>query len=500
MITDVSTRILNKIVKSPVFDYLPPTPLDYMHKLSQSCSNDVYIKREDLQPINSFKIRGAYQKIMSLTLNQLNLGVVAASAGNHAQGVAKVCKELGANATIVMPEVTPKIKVDAVRAYGAHVVLTGVNYDDAYDYAIKLANTHNMTLVHPFDDIEVIYGQGTIGVELLNQIDELDYLFVQVGGGGLLSGLLLVMRALSPNTKVIAVEPEGAQTLGESLKKKQVTKLDAVCTFSDGVAVRQIGNLPYNICSGEIDGHVAVANDEVCSAIQQIHEDTRAMAECSGAVGLAGANKYLRENGLEGKNVAVILSGSNINFQKLEYVAQRYNLGQMREKLLHIVLPERKGELIKLLSHINDVNITEIKYRKSKYDIRANIILSFSSNDSELLESKVDILASAGYTITDLTKSDIGKSHLRFMIGDSKFGSTVETERFYRLEFPEKQGQLLSTLNRIYIDVEITALNYRQNGQHECSLLLGVDSSSEPDYSNFKDGESYKIQLIDFGL
>jgi threonine dehydratase len=471
-----------------------------MRKLSSNSNNSIYIKREDLQVINSFKIRGAYQKITSLNLSDLNLGIVAASAGNHAQGVAKVCKELGVLATIVMPEVTPKIKVDAVRYFGANVVLTGTNYDDAYDYACKLADANKMTLVHPFDDEEVINGQGTIGVELMDQTDELDYLFVQVGGGGLISGLLLAMRTLSPNTKVIAVEPEGAQTLGAALKNNQVTKLESVCTFSDGVAVRQLGSLPYEICKGAIASYVTVSNDEVCSAIQQIHDDTRAVAECSGAVGLAGANKYLKEQNIKGKNIAVILSGSNLNFQKLEYVAQRYNLGQMKEKLLHVVLPERKRELVKLLSHINDVNVTEIKYRKSKLQSHANMILCFNSNDSALLESKLGTLRSAGYSINDLSASDIGKSHLRFMIGDSKFGPTVETERFYQLEFPEKQGQLLSTINRINTDIEITALNYRQNGQNECSLLLGIDSSSSPDFSSLKDDPAYKVQHLNFEL
>ncbi|GAL10980.1 threonine dehydratase catabolic [Vibrio astriarenae] len=498
MITDISTYTLNRILNSPVLDYLQPTPLDFMTKLSQNCANSIYIKREDLQPINSFKIRGAYQKITSLTLNQLSLGVITASAGNHAQGVAKVCKELGVQATIVMPEVTPEIKVDAVRAFGVNVVLVGVNYDEAYDYACKLAHTHQMTLVHPFDDAEVIYGQGTIGVELSNQIDELDYLFVQVGGGGLLSGLLLAMQALSPKTKVIAVEPEGAQTLGISLQNNGVTKLGSVCTFSDGVAVRQIGDLPYSISKGTINGYVTVTNDEVCSAIQQIHTDTRAVAECSGAIGLAGANKYLKEYGLVDQRVVVILSGSNMNFQKLEYVAQRYNLGQLKEKLFHVALPERKKELVKLLSHLSDVNVTEIKYRKSKDDSWANMILSFSSNDSGLLESKREALERAGYSITDFTDSDLGKSHLRFMIGDSKFGPTAKTERFYIFKLPDKQGQLLSTLNRIYADIEITALNYRQNGQNECNLLVGIDSSLDPNYTVSTDDRLWKVQVVDF--
>jgi threonine dehydratase len=287
----------------------------------------------------------------------------------------------------------------------------------------------------------------------------------------------MAIEELSPNTKVIAVEPEGAKTLGVSLQDNKVSKLDEVCSFADGVAVRQIGSHPFEIIKDRIDGYVSVTNDEICSAIQQIHEDTRAIAECSGAVGLAGATKYLKEHSLKDANVAVILSGSNINFQKLEYVAQRYNLGNCHEKLLHLTIPERKGELVKLLTLLNDVNITEIKYRRSDSDDTATLVLGFSSDDVHFLDMKVELLKyTLGYTVKDFSSLDIGKSHLRFMVGDSKFGSTVQSEKFYRLEFPEKKGQLLNVIEKASSDIEVTALNYRNSGQNECSVLIGIDS------------------------
>ncbi|EDM68426.1 threonine dehydratase [Moritella sp. PE36] len=488
----------NKIVTSPVFDYLKPTPVDRLVNLSKQTNNDIYLKREDLQDINSFKIRGAYQKIISLPLIQLNRGVVAASAGNHAQGVAKVCKELGTTATIVMPDTTPKIKVDAVRSYGANVVLHGVNYDEAYRYAYNLADSRDLSLIHPFDDIEVICGQGTIGLEFASQVEQLDYLFVQVGGGGLLAGLTIAMNTLSPSTKIIAVEPEGAQTLGVSLRAKVISKLDSICSFSDGVAVGQIGKLPYEICKDAIDDHMTVSKDEVCSAIQYIHEDTRAIAEGSGAVGLAGAYKYLKDHHIKGKKIGVILSGSNMNFQKLEYVAQRCNLGQKKEKLVYLTIPEKQGELIKLVDQLSEVDITELKYRKSASE-QANIMVSFSSvDDTSLVNSTLDLLRENGYKALDMTDSDVGKSHLRFMIGDSNLTTSKKSEKFYRFEFPEKKGQLLIILQHIYSNVDFTAINYRKDGSSFCSLLLGIEANYKPCVQEFL--EKYSCTISDVTL
>jgi threonine dehydratase len=467
------TTITQRLQASPVLDYITPTPTQKMECLSCELSNDIFLKREDHNTVNSFKIRGAFQKITSLSPQVQSLGVVAASAGNHAQGVAKVCSELNIAATIVMPETTPQIKVDGVRKFGANVILHGNTFDESNQYAKHLATTRCIEFIHPFDDMEVILGQGTVGVELVEQVQGLDYVFVQVGGGGLAAGMALAINELSPETKVIAVEPEGAQSLGASLSAGKVVKLDRVCGFSDGVAVQQMGEVTFNICQSLINDYVTVSKDEVCSAIQLVHRDTRAIPEASGAVGLAGAKKYMEQHNLKGKKVGAILSGSNISFEKLEYVAQRCNLGLMTEKLISVELPEKQGELTKLLTLLEDVNISELQYRIDKYS-KAHLLISYFSHDIDLNLSKLSQLSKAGYHVSDIAEQSIDKSHYRFMMAMSGKRYPLDQETFYNLKFPEKRGTLLSVLNTLFEGSSITALNYRNDGSSSCSLLLGI--------------------------
>ena len=345
------------------------TPLYKANILSKRYDNFIFIKREDMQPVFSFKCRGAYNKIRQLSNHDRSAGIVAASAGNHAQGVAMSAQILNINATIVMPETTPLIKVNAVKSYGVKVVLHGDSYDDAYAHAQTLVSEHNYIFIHPYDDIDVIAGQGTLANEVLEQFSEpIDYIFVAVGGGGLLAGVLAVFKVLSPSTKVIAVEPDNSNCLGAALNAQERVILDTVGIFADGVAVRQIGELPFDIVKDHLDGHITVSTDEICAAIKDIYDELRSIVEPAGALSLAGFKAYAHQHNLTDKNIVTINCGANMNFDRLRHVAERTDIGEKKEILFSVELPETPGALFEFCKTIGHRTITEFNYRFQSHD------------------------------------------------------------------------------------------------------------------------------------
>ncbi|MCT8548468.1 threonine ammonia-lyase, biosynthetic [Glaesserella parasuis] len=488
------TDYLRAILSSKIYDLAQVTPLQKMEKLSERLGNHISIKREDRQPVHSFKLRGAYAMISNLSPAQKNAGVIAASAGNHAQGVALSAKHLGLRALIVMPQNTPSIKVDAVRGFGGEVLLHGANFDEAKAKAIELSQELNMTFVHPFDHPLVIAGQGSIGMELLQQNADLNYIFVPVGGGGLIAGIAVLIKQLMPEIKVIGVESKDSACLFYALQAGQPVDLERVGLFADGVAVKRIGDETFRLCQKYVDDVVLVDNDEICAALKDVFENVRAVAEPSGALSLAGLKKYVAQHNLEGRNLACILSGANLNFHTLRYVSERCEIGEKHEALLAVSIPEQKGAFLKFCQIIGNRAVTEFNYRHAD-DQQACIFVGVRiSGNAEKLEIIKD-LQQNGYPVTDLSDDDIAKTHIRYMVGGRP--SSIQQEELYSFEFPEQKGALLKFLQTL-IDWDISLFHYRAHGADYGDILAAfvVNSSEKEAFKQDLDRLGYRYQDV----
>ena len=474
---------INAIVKlgSRVYEAATVTPLQKMGKLSDRLHNNIWIKREDRQPVNSFKLRGAYAIISSLSDEQKQAGVIAASAGNHAQGVALSAKQLGLKALIVMPQNTPSIKVDAVRGFGGEVLLHGANFDEAKAKAIELSKSKHMTFITPFDHPLVIAGQGTLAMEMLQQVADLDYVFVQVGGGGLAAGVAILLKQFMPEIKVIGVESKDSACLNAALEKGEPTDLSHVGLFADGVAVKRIGDETFRLCQKYLDGMVLVDSDEVCAAMKDLFENVRAVAEPSGALGLAGLKKYVKQNNLEGKNMAAILSGANLNFHTLRYVSERCEIGENREALLAVTMPEQPGSFLKFAHVIGNRAVTEFSYRYADNQKACIFVGVRTANEAEKTEIIAD-LTKNGFDVEDMSDDDIAKTHVRYLMGGRV---SNHHERLYSFEFPEQKGALLKFLNILGKRWNISLFHYRAHGA-DYGNILAAFQLGEKDNAEFE--------------
>lgn len=464
---------LRNILRAPVYEVAQVTPLQAMDRLTARIGNGVQLKREDRQPVHSFKLRGAYTMMAQLTETQRQAGVIAASAGNHAQGLALSGKHLGVSTTIVMPRTTPDIKVDAVRSFGGNVVLHGGNFDEAKAHAEALASQHGYTFIPPFDHPAVIAGQGTIGIELVQQNGHLDYVFVPVGGGGLAAGVSVLLKQLMPEIKVIGVEAEDSACLRAALDAGEPVTLDQVGMFADGVAVKRIGEETFRLCQQYLDDVITVTSDEICSAVKDIFEDTRAIAEPSGALSLAGLKKYAEVNQLQDQQLAAILSGANLNFHGLRYVSERCELGEKREGLLAVTIPERPGAFLDFCHILGGRAVTEFNYRYND-DTLANVFVGVRLiQGQEELEGIIHDLRKGGYPVVDLSDDEMAKVHVRYMIGGRP--SKPLKERLYSFEFPEYPGALLKFLSTLGAHWNISLFNYRNHGADYGRVLCGFE-------------------------
>ncbi len=466
----MTRNYLKRILGSRVYDVAVESPLTVAAGLSRRLGRPVLLKREDMQPVFSFKLRGAYNKIAHLSPEERSLGVITASAGNHAQGVALAARRLAIRAIIVMPTMAPQIKVDAVRGFGAEVVLYGENYDAAYAHARHLSAEHKLPFIHPYDDPDVIAGQGTIGMEILKQHPgDIEAIFVPVGGGGLIAGIAAYIKALRPQTRVIAVEPMDADAFARSLKLGSRVMLDKVGTFADGVAVRQVGQEPFRIARRLVDEALVVSNDAICAAIKDIFEDTRSIVEPSGALAVAGLKAYATRSKTSGTLVA-IASGANMNFDRLRHVAERAEIGERREFLFAATIPETPGSFRKFCGLIGQRNITEFNYRfadKRIAHVFVGIQVPGGSGAHDLLAS----LAAQGIEVLDLTDNEMAKLHIRHLVGGR---CPVDDEIIYRFEFPDRPGALMNFLNTMGETWNISLFHYRNHGADYGRVLVGM--------------------------
>jgi len=471
----MTDNYIERILKARVYDVASETPLDHAPRLSARIGNRVMLKREDLQPVFSFKLRGSYNKIAHLSESVAKRGVICASAGNHAQGVALAAQRRGIPAIIVMPLTTPLIKVNAVRALGGEVVLHGDDFDSAYEHAQTIVRERNLAFVHPFDDPDVIAGQGTVAVEVLRQSrGDLDAIFVPVGGGGLIAGIAVYAKYLNPKIRIIGVEPVDAAAMHDSLRAKKRVVLDRVGIFADGVAVKKVGEETFRLCREHVDEVVLVDTDEICAGIQDIFEDTRSIVEGAGALAVAGLKKYCALNGWKEKRLVAINSGANMNFDQLRYVAERSDVGQAREALLAVEIPERPGSFMQFCEALGSRAVTEFNYRYGRKE-RAQIFVGFGiTGGKDERDAVIAALRAAGYGVTDMTDNEIAKLHVRYMVGGHVNG-TVSHERLYRFEFPERKGALLKFLQAVGTRWNITLFHYRNHGSDYGRVLAGID-------------------------
>jgi threonine dehydratase len=475
LVTAELTQLLRDVLTSRVYDVARETPLDAAPRLSERLDNEVLLKREDLQPIFSFKLRGAYNRIAHLADRERDRGVIAASAGNHAQGVAFSAKKLELRAVIVMPQTTPRIKVDAVRSMGAEVVLAGDSYNEAQAHCDTLIAETGMTFIHPFDDPLVIAGQGTIGAEILRQSQQrLSAVFVPVGGGGLVAGIAGYVKSLRPDVKVIGVEPFESDAMYRSMALGRRVQLEHVGIFADGVAVREVGERTFAIAQQTVDEIVRVTNDEICAAIKDVFDDTRSVMEPAGALAAAGVKAWVEREGARNQSIVALLSGANINFDRLRFVAERAELGESREALIAVTIPERPGAFREFCAAIGRRTVTEFNYRLSGRD-QAHIFVGFqiqSRQDGAALAAQ---LVAAGYETVDLTDNEMAKLHVRHMVGGH--APEVRNERLCRFEFPERPGALAQFLDKLGGRWNISLFHYRNHGADFGRVLAGFEVS-----------------------
>jgi threonine dehydratase len=470
----MSHDYLERILKARVYDVAIESPLEPAPRLSRRLDNNVLFKREDLQPVFSFKVRGAYNKIAHLSETIARRGVICASAGNHAQGVALAARRRGIPATIVMPQTTPQIKVQAVIDFGAEVVLHGDDYDQAYERALELARERQLTFIHPFDDPDVIAGQGTIGMELLRQHpgENLDAIFVAVGGGGLIAGIAAYVKYLHPRIRVIGVEPEDADAMYRSLQTGKRVSLDRVGIFADGVAVRRVGEEPFRLAREYVDEIITVTTDEICAAIQDIFEDNRTIVEPAGALSVAGIKRYVAREQCNGRTFVAINCGANMNFDRLRHVAERADIGAQREALVAVQIPEHKGSFLRFCEILGRRAVTEFNYRYNDGAAAQLFVGLALSGERKEKEALIKGLQDAGYPVVDMSDNEMAKLHVRYMVGGH--GRGIENERLFRFEFPERPGALLKFLNAIGTQWNITLFHYRNHGSDYGRVLAGV--------------------------
>ena len=470
-------RYVKRILSSRVYDLARETPLQLALGLSERVANSVYLKREDLQSVFSFKVRGSYNKIAQLAPEQAARGVITASAGNHAQGVALAAHKLGIKAIVVMGCNTPSIKVDAVRRRGAEVVLHGDSYDDASEHAYAMARDAGYEYVHPFDDVDVIAGQGTVGMEILNQHSgQLDAIYVPVGGGGLIAGIAAYVKYLRKDVKVIGVEAEGSACLKAALEKGRRVKLPAASldVFADGVSVAQVGKETFAIARKYVDEVVTVTTDEICGAVKDVFDDTRVIAEPAGALAIAGLKKHVAANNLVGAQLVAIVSGANVNFDRLRYISERAELGEHREAILGVSMPERAGSFHRFCRELGKRGITEFNYRNAGGDT-AQVYVGLQTSGVQDRVDLVKTLVAAGFGVEDMTDNEVAKLHVRHMVGGR--GREAVEELLFRFEFPERPGALLQFLSVLGTRWSISVFHYRNHGAAWGRVLVGFQAS-----------------------
>ena len=494
------------IDEATVYDVACESPLELAANLTERLGNRVLMKREDLQPVFSFKLRGAYNKLSTLPAEAVRAGVICSSAGNHAQGVALAAKRRGIPATIVMPLTTPSIKIDAVAALGGNVVLHGDNYDEAHARAIDLQEERGLTFIHPFDDPAVIAGQGTIGRELVEQMDDnVTAVFVPIGGGGLIGGIAVYLKDKRPDLKIIGVEPEDSAAMKRSIESGEPVVLDHVGIFADGVAVKRVGDETFRLCKAHVDDIVTVNTDQICAGIKDIFEDTRSIVEPAGALAVAGMKKYVTETGTSDEEFVVINCGANVNFDRLRHIAERAAVGEEQEVLLAVQIPEKRGSFRKFCEALGRRGITEFNYRYNDAK-NAHIFVGVqlrrgADEHSEL----IDQLTNLGYPLADLSNDEMTKLHIRHMVGGS--AANLKNERLFRFEFPERSGALLDFLKAIGNNWNISLFHYRNHGSDYGRVLVGIqvpdDESGELEtylsklgYTHFEESDNPAYRMF----
>ena len=463
---------LERILKARVYDVAKETPLEFAPNLSARFDNQILLKREDMQSVFSFKLRGAYNKMAQLPPELLAQGVIAASAGNHAQGVALSARELGTTAIIVMPVTTPLVKVNAVKMRGGEVILHGDTYDDAYAYARQLETEKNLTFIHPFDDPDVIAGQGTIAMEILRQYQKpIHAIFVAIGGGGLISGIAAYVKRLRPEIKIIGVEPVDSDAMSRSLQAGHRVRLEQVGLFADGVAVRQVGEETFRLCQQYVDEILLVDTDNTCAAIKDVFEDTRSILEPAGALAIAGAKAYIAREGITGQTLVAIACGANMNFDRLRFVAERAELGESREAIFAVTIPEQAGSLRKFCELLGSRNLTEFSYRIADQAI-AHIFIGVQIVNRADASQLAITFAENDFTAIELTDDELTKLHLRHMVGGRS--PLAHNELLYRFEFPERPGALMKFVGSMSPNWNISLFHYRNNGADYGRIVVGV--------------------------
>jgi threonine dehydratase len=467
------TDYLARILTARVYDVAQESPLELAPNLSRRLNNRLLLKREDLQSVFSFKLRGAYNKMAQLSPEQLAKGVVTASAGNHAQGVALGAKKLGTQAIIVMPTTTPQVKIDAVRAREGNVVLHGNSYDDACAHARQIEAEQGLTFIHPFDDPDVIAGQGTIGMEILRQHQKpIHAIFVAIGGGGLIAGVAAYVKRLYPETKIIGVEPVDADAMSQSLKAGQRVKLSQVGLFADGVAVKEVGVETFRLCQQYVDEVLLVNTDDICAAIKDVFEDTRSILEPAGALAIAGAKAYVAREKITDRTLVAIACGANMNFDRLRFVAERAEVGEGREAILAVTIPEERGSFRRFCTALGNYSLTEFNYRMSN-DSAAHIFVGVQVRSQADTQAIVAKLESEGFATLDLTADEMAKLHLRHLVGGRS--PVAQEELLYRFEFPERPGELTRFLNSMHPNWNISLFHYRNHGADYGRILIGIE-------------------------
>jgi threonine dehydratase len=497
---------LTQILTARVYDVARETPLEIAPNLSRRLNNQLLLKREDMQSVFSFKLRGAYNKMAQLSREQLKKGVIAASAGNHAQGVALGALQLGTRAIIVMPMTTPEVKVDAVKARGGIVELYGDTYDDAYGRARQLEQEQGLTFIHPFDDPYVIAGQGTIGMEILRQYQQpIDAIFVAIGGGGLISGIAAYVKRLRPEIKIIGVEPIDSDAMSQSLQAGHRVRLPQVGLFADGVAVREVGEETFRLCQQYVDEIILVDTDDICAAIKDVFEDTRSILEPAGALAIAGAKSYVQREGITGKTLVAVACGANMNFDRLRFVAERAELGEDREALYAVTIPETPGSLRKFCECLGKRNLTEFSYRIAD-DQEAHIFVGAQIQNRADAVKLAETLEEYGFKTLDITDDELAKLHLRHMVGGRS--PLAHHELFYRFEFPERPGALMKFVGSMSPNWNISVFHYRNNGADYGRIVVGIQVPPDETeawqafldtlgyrYWNESDNRAYKLFL-----
>ena len=487
----MSTDYLKRILTSKVYDVAVETPLELAPQLSARSGNNIWLKREDTQPVFSFKLRGAYNKMAHLSPAALSRGVIAASAGNHAQGVALSAKRLGCKAVIVMPTTTPGVKIDAVRALGAEVVLHGDSFTDAYEHALTLEKKSKMTFVHPFDDPDVIAGQGTIGMEILRQHPgPIDAIFVAIGGGGLISGIAAYVKQLRPEIKIIGVQTVDSDAMVRSVRAGRRVHLTDVGLFSDGTAVKQVGVETFRLAREYVDDYILVDTDAICAAIKDVFQDTRCVLEPAGALALAGAKQYAIDHQLKGRTLITIACGANMNFDRLRFVAERAEVGESREAIFAVTLPEQRGSFRAFCELVGNRNVTEFNYRMSDSAL-AHVFVGIQVQNIAEPERIAKNFRKHGFATLDLTQDEMAKTHLRHMVGGRS--GTAANELLYRFEFPERPGALTRFLNSMKPDWNISLFHYRNQGADYGQILIGIQvpAGNKKAFKEFLDALGY---------